>query len=203
MKDLDTTFFNLTTAKRPIARGSLLIAQPFLNEVWFDRAVISVIDYDDADGATGVVLNNGMNYTLDQVLDGVGEAGRHVPVFCGGPLSQDRLYFIHTLGDEIIPGAREYAPGLYIGGDFDSIIKYVNEGYPVDGYVRFFIGYSGWSGGQLEKEVREDTWAVQPSEIEPADLLHGDGDSYWHRIVKTMGPEYRSWRVIPRDVTAN
>ncbi|MDO4319271.1 MAG: YqgE/AlgH family protein [Bacteroidales bacterium] len=203
MKELDTTIFNLKTIKLPVHEGDLLIAQPFLDEAWFSRAVISVIDYDRKDGATGVVLNNSMNYTLADVLEGVSSDAPEVPVFCGGPMSQDRLYFIHTLGSQIFAGAREYSPGLYIGGDFDAAVQYVNEGYPVDGCLRFFIGYSGWSPGQLEKEISEDTWAISPVIGEPSGLLKGEGDSYWHRIVRQLGTAYRSWRFLPRDLHAN
>ena len=71
MKDLDTSYFNLTTEKLPVAGGSLIVAQPFLSDEWFGRAVISLIDCAPADGATGVVLNNRMDCTLREVLDGV------------------------------------------------------------------------------------------------------------------------------------
>lgn len=199
----DKSIFNLKTIKLPVHEGDLLIAQPFLDEDWFSRAVISVIDYDRKNGATGVVLNNLMTYTLGEVLDGVAPGAHDIPVFCGGPVSQDRLYFIHTLGTQIFAGAREYAPGLYIGGDFDSAMQYVNEGYPVDGCLRFFVGYSGWSPGQLEQEMRDDTWAISPVIGEPADLLRGEGDPYWHRIVRQMGTAYRSWQLLPRDLHAN
>lgn len=203
MKDLDTSFFNPRTIKLPVRSGHLLVAQPFLDEVWFSRAVISVIDYDKEVGATGVVLNNNMNYTLAEVLDGVNDRGREVPVFCGGPLCQDRLYFIHTLGPEIIPGTRHYAPGLYIGGDFDHAVSYINTGYPADGMIRFFIGYTGWSGGQLEKEIESNTWAVVPGGYDPSDILTSQGAPFWHRTVRAMGPSYRSWQFIPADIRAN
>lgn len=203
MKSIDTTFIDLTTLKREPATGSLLVAQPFLSEKWFNRAVIAVIDHDDADGTTGVVLNLPLEATLSDVLEGIHRQDP-VTVYCGGPLSQDRLYFIHTLGDEIIPGARCFAPGLWIGGDFDSAIDYVNDGYPVEGHLRFFIGYSGWAKGQLAEELNADTWAVDtnlPDDIH--DLLKGSGDSFWHRIVKDLGPHYRSWNFIPQDASAN
>lgn len=203
MKDLNTSFFNLSTIKVPVHSGDLLVAQPFLTEVWFDRAVISLIDHDKGDGATGVVLNNCMNYTLDQVLDGIGEAGKNVDVYCGGPLSQDRLFFIHSLGPEIIPDCRAYSPGLYIGGDFDSAIDYINQGYPTDGYLRFFIGYSGWKGNQLEEEIEANTWAIAGEPADAASLLSGSGEQYWNREVKRLGVTYRSWLFIPRDVHCN
>jgi len=203
MKELDTSIFNLKTIKLPVHEGDLLVAQPFLDEAWFSRAVISVIDYDPAGGATGVVLNNAMNYCLADVLEGISPDAPEVQVYCGGPMSQDRLFFVHTLGTQIFAGAREYAPGLYIGGDFDAAVQYVNEGYPVDGCLRFFIGYSGWTAGQLEGEIRDDTWAITPMLEEPSRLLRGDGDPYWHRVVRQLGTAYRSWQFLPRDLHAN
>ncbi|MCM1032993.1 MAG: YqgE/AlgH family protein [Odoribacter sp.] len=203
MKELETTFFNLSTVKLPVHAGDLLVAQPFLDDDWFERAVISIIDYDKIDGATAVVLNNDMGYTLDEVLSGIGDAGKNVKVYCGGPLSRDRLYFIHTLGPEIIPNAREYGPGLYIGGDFTHAVAYVNDGYPCDGLIRFFVGYTGWSVGQLEQEIDEDTWAVLPIGNESSRFIVGSGDAVWHRAVKEMGDEYRSWSLIPRDIQSN
>lgn len=136
MKNIDTSFFKISTEKLSVKAGDLLIAEPFLGETWFNRAVISLIDHSVEDGTTGVVLNHPITSTLDEVLDGV-NSDSHIKVYCGGPLSQDRLYFVHTLGDEIIPDARLYAPGLWIGGNFDAAIDYINEGYPTDGQIRF------------------------------------------------------------------
>lgn len=202
MKGLDTSFFNSVTVKRPVREGDLLIAQPFLDEAWFRRGVISLIDYDRSEGATGVVLNNCMNYVLSDVLEGVATS-TDVPVYCGGPMSQDRLYFIHTLGERILPGARLYAPGLYIGGDFDAAIQYVNEGYPTEGVLRFFIGYSGWAPGQLEDEIGHDTWAIMDAPEDAQGILSGEGFGFWYRMVRRLGEPYRSWRMIPEVTYSN
>lgn len=203
MKDIDTSFFRTSTIKREVREGDLLVAQPFLDETWFHHGVISVIDYDRRDGATGVVLNNNINYVLSDVLDEVA-ASIDVPVYCGGPLNQDRLYFIHALGESIIPGGRQYAPGLWIGGDFDAAVDYVNSGYPTEGLIRFLVGYSGWSRGQLEEELEADTWAVLPGERLDARLqLTGSDGSYWHNAVRRLGDEYRSWQLVPSDLHAN
>lgn len=202
MKNINTSFLKISTLKLPVHTGDLLVAQPFLSESWFNRAVISLIDYSESEGTTGAVLNLPLKSTLPELLEGVSDE-RPVTVYCGGPLSQDRLFFVHTLGDGIIPDAREYAAGLWIGGDFDAVIDYVNQGYPVEGFLRFFVGYSGWSPGQLEDELEADTWAVQHDMSETGKLLAGSGDRYWHRIVRSLGPFYRPWLMIPQDVRAN
>ena len=202
MKNIDTSFFRVSTDKLPVEAGNLLVADPFLSEMWFERGVISIIDHNPEEGTTGVVLNNALESGLDEVLDGICREDK-VPVYCGGPLSQDRLFFVHTLGETIIPQARCYAPGLWIGGDFDSAIEYVNNGYPVEGYLRFFVGYSGGSAGQLDDELAAGTWAVKRELDEVIPLLAGCGDPYWHRVVHSMGERYRQWTLLPQDVKAN
>ncbi|MDE6207718.1 MAG: YqgE/AlgH family protein [Muribaculaceae bacterium] len=202
MKDITTNLFRIRTSGQVPAVGCLLIAEPFLDEDYFTRAVVSVIDYIPEEGATGVVMNNRTDYHLHEMLDGIDPA-TEIPVYCGGPLGQDRLYFIHTLGPEIIPGAREYAPGLYIGGNFSAVADYVNAGYRVDGCVRFFVGYSNWIEGQLERELTDNSWVVAPMPDGAETLLTGAADAYWHRAVASLGETYRPWRLMPRNASAN
>lgn len=202
MKDLASTLFRVSSDKSAPRRGGLLVAEPFLRESYFSHGVISLIDYAPDEGATGVVMNKPTGYRLADLLDNT-RVFSNAEVYCGGPLGQDRLYFIHTLGDKIIPGARMYAPGLYVGGDFNSVIDYVNSGYPVSGNVRFFIGYSSWTDGQLEEEIGEDTWAQAPMPENPESLLTLHGDAYWHRAVRSLGENYRSWQLLPSDPKSN
>lgn len=201
MKSISTSFFNVPTLTTSAAVGDLLIAGPFLKDKWFGRSVISVIDHDDHEGTTGVVLNMQLATELSEVFKDVEK--KDIPVFCGGPLGHDRLFFLHTLGDEIIPDSKLISPGLWLGGQFASAVEYVNSGYPVEGSIRFFIGYSGWSPGQLGEELAANTWAVSPDKIAGAELLSGEGGAYWHKIVKSLGERYKKWQLLPADFRAN
>ena len=200
MKGLSTSFFFVPNGRNSAAPGELLVAEPFLKDKWFGRSVIAIID-DDERGTTGVVLNNQLDTTLSEVFSDIEVPD--IPVFCGGPLGHDRLFFLHTLGDEIIPEAREISPGLWLGGRFSSAVEYVNSGYATEGTMRFFIGYSGWSKGQLSEELQDETWAVPAKNIKASSLLVGEGDKYWHKIVNQMDSRYRPWLLIPRDARAN
>lgn len=202
MKDITTNLFRVKSSHCSPVAGAALVAEPFMKEGYFNHGVISIIDYVPEEGATGTVMNNRTEYMLGELLDGV-SPDLEIPVFCGGPLGQDRLYFIHTLGPDIIPKARRYAPGLYVGGDFDIIIDYINEGYNVDGAVRFFIGYSSWYEGQLENEIRQEKWALTHVIGSPSNMISLAGDKYWHRFVRSLGPAYRAWSLMPRNVAYN
>lgn len=203
LKDICSSLFARSAAADTLPRGGkLLVAQPFLDENYFSRSVVSLLDYDPQGGAMGVVLNHPSVSRLADLVDDC-DVRADVPVYCGGPLALDRLFFMHTLGAELIPGARAYMPGMYVGGDFDAVLDYLNSGYAVEGRVRFFVGYSGWDEGQLESEIAEGTWALTESPADVSELLQGADDAFWHRAVRLLGDEFRSWRLVPRMACAN
>ena len=201
LKRYASRIFSHSTLPGVPRQGSLLVAEPFLGESYFRHAVISLIDNDSKTGIMGVVMNHGIELSLSEIVEGV---KTDVPVFCGGPLAQDRVYFIHNLGDTLIADSTEYAPGLWIGGDFDSALDYVNKGYPTDGCIRFFLGYSGWDNGQLDDELSQNVWAVGESQtLQSTTLLSLNGDTMWHHAVKALGPYYRTWNLHPLSPMAN
>lgn len=201
MKQIERLLFNIDIPKRRAYPGALLVSEPFLRESYFNHAVICLIDYDKSGTAMGLVMNKMTNYKLSDLVSSVNRTNP-IPVYCGGPMSCDRLFFIHTLGDDIIAGAQPITEGLYIGGDFDAMMDYVNSGYPLEGHIRFYLGYSGWGAGQLDDELRRNVWAVA-SVTNPSKLLSGAEDGYWHNQVRLMGYNYRGWLYHPQNPRLN
>ncbi len=198
--NLDSSLFRINLPTNSPDEGVLLVAEPFLREECFNHAVITLIDYQQGKTAMGLVLNKPTNYTLSEAVDGI-NADVKIPLFCGGPVSCDRLFYLHSLPDEF-PGARKVADGLFIGGDFEKVKNYVNMGLPTDGFIRFFVGYSGWEPEQLEDEIERHVWAV--TSVKDNDmLLRDEGDSFWHKVVKQMGPSYRHWLYHPNNPQMN
>lgn len=203
MIDIPAPFLHIKACQpKAIAPGSMLVAEPFMSEIYFKHAVAMVVDYSDTDGVLGLVMNNPTNLTLDKFLDEA-RPEAEIPVYCGGPMGQDRVVVMHTLGDRVLEGAKEFAPGLYLGGDFDAALDYANSGYPLEGELRFIIGYCGWDSVQLAEEIRNQSWAVTDAPQSRKSLLTGDGDHYYHRFVRSMGAPYRPWQFIPRHLSAN
>lgn len=194
--------FDINVEHRSLSDGAMLVAEPFLREGYFNHAVITLIDYQPGEGSMGVVMNNRLPSTsLQEILPDIKREDK-VPVYCGGPVNSDRLFFMHTLG-HIFPDSGEVSPGLYVGGDFDAVVDYVNSGYQLEGHLRFFIGYSGWDAGQLEGECRENVWAVTPNLLSPSETLTGGEDAYWHKVVRLMGTPYRHWLLHPKNPSLN
>lgn len=200
MTGIEDLLYKIEISHRAPHAGALLIAEPFLREDYFCHAVICLVDYEMGKNTMGIVMNKPTLYTLGSVVKQINNDIK-IPIYCGGPLSCDRLYFIHTLG-QLIPNSKKITDGLFIGGDFDSMVNYVNSGYETNGKMRFFIGYSGWDAGQLEEELSQHVWAVC-GHGSHANLLTGEGDKYWHRHVKALGEEYRGWKYHPENPQLN
>ena len=194
----DILFLNLPTATPHM--GSLLISEPLMTDNFFSRSAILVLDEPEDGGHFGLILNKPTELTLNDLMPDWKE-GKKVPIYCGGPVDLQRMFMLHSLKEELGASA-EVLPGIYVGGDLDKIIEYINEGGEVDGKLRFFLGYCGWSPGQLKGEIKRKTWAVNALPQCP-NLLKGNGIDYWSREVKDLGEEYRGWLVVPPDPSMN
>ena len=124
--------------------GSLLLAHPSLRDPNFRRAVV-LMSVHNAEGAMGVVLNRPLGKRLGQ-LNGEFALGAlaGVPLFSGGPVQTEQLLLVAWQNQA--DGFR-----LHFGIEPDRAGQLATE----EGTeLRAFLGYSGWSGGQLEKELK-------------------------------------------------
>jgi putative transcriptional regulator len=160
--------------------GSLLLAHPAMRDKNFRRSVILMSAHTAESGAMGVVLNRPLGKRLGELS---GEFAlsplASVPLFTGGPVKTDQLVLAawQTRPD----GFR-----LHFGIEPDKALQLLAE----EGtHVRGFLGYSGWSAGQLEKEMKLHTWIVADV---PEDLLtHTQDDSLWRTVLGREGAEWR------------
>ena len=92
-----------------------------------------------------------------------------IPIYLGGPVASNRLFFVHALGD-IIPNSVAINANLYFDGDFDVLKAYILNGHRITDRVKFFLGYSGWEKGQLKNEIISNSWAVG-QKVSPMDPI--------------------------------
>ncbi|QKZ15374.1 YqgE/AlgH family protein [Spirosoma sp. KUDC1026] len=184
-------------AKAPrITNGNLLIAEPFMGDNNFDRSVVLVCEHSDA-GTFGLVLNQPTDIHLGDVID---EVQADLPLFIGGPVQQNTLHFIHRRPD-LIDDSIRIAEGLYWSGNFEQIKRAVNLGTLTERDARFFIGYSGWSEGQLADELLKKSWII--SQADASFLFDTPVDQFWRGVLKRMGGEYKSIAHYPVDPRLN
>ena len=179
-----------------ITNGSLLIAEPFLSDTNFERSVVLICEHSE-EGTFGLVLNQATNLTLSDVLD---DTYAELPLFTGGPVQQNTLHFVHRRPD-LIDDSVEVMDGLYWSGDFEQVKQAVNLGTLKNEDIRFFIGYSGWSEGQLASELEAKSWIV--ARTDTAFLFDTPADQFWRGILKRMGGEFKAIAHYPVDPRLN
>jgi putative transcriptional regulator len=177
--------------------GTLLIAEPFLKDPNFMRTVILLCEHQD-EGSFGFVLNRELGSTLEELLPNVTQL--HIPVYYGGPVQPDTLHFLHAC-PEGITGGLEVSEGVYWGGDFSQAMALLESGELDPDKIRFFIGYSGWTGGQLDNELKENSWLLAHST--KGLVFHNDHKEIWKDSLRHLGGEYEMMINFPTDPQLN
>lgn len=179
------------TARRRCLAGSLLVARPELLEGTFRHTVILMSNHT-REGAMGVVLNRPLGKTLGE-MDGDYALGplAGVPVFQGGPVQTDQM---------ILAAWRLQDGGfqLHFGLDPGRATALAAEENMV---LRAFLGYSGWSGGQLEGELRRATWVT--TAIPPDLMTHDHDETLWRAVLRTVSWEWKVRAETPDDPSKN
>jgi len=179
------------------ATGTLLIAEPFLRDPNFQRTVILLCEHQD-EGSFGFVLNRESGSTLEELLPDVTSLA--IPVYYGGPVQTDTLHFLHSCPAEI-PGGMELGEGVYWGGDFNVALEGLESGAVDPRMIRFFLGYSGWTSGQLDTELKERSWLVAAGNAKlvfPHDLKE-----LWKDSLRHLGGDYEIMINFPTDPQLN
>ena len=192
--------FNIIDEQPVPVNGSLLVAKPTVNDDFFRRSVILLINHDD-NGAMGLVLNNKSTLMLSEVLPGVNIVN-DAPLYIGGPVNPEVMFYLHTLGTETIPGSIPVGDGLYFAGDFEAMKDYLETGGETAGKVKFIAGYSGWSPGQLMDEIERNDWAVLDLHDIPV-MMTGGFLETWEWAVSRFGQRYSMWRNVPLNPLDN
>lgn len=176
---------------RETLAGSLLLAHPAMKDPNFRRSVVLMSAHND-EGAMGVVINRPMGKRLGE-LSGDFALGplAAVPLYKGGPVQTEQLVLAAWQ-------VRDDGFRLHFGIEPEKAQQLMAE----EGtHVRAFLGYSGWSAGQLENEMKLHTWVV--AEV-PADLLsQSQDDSLWRTVLGREGAEWRLLADEPDELGSN
>jgi putative transcriptional regulator len=169
----------MARAPRTLA-GQLLVSHPQLRDDHFRETVILMHTHDAAEGALGVIVNRPLGRVLGQVgASAILKPLEEVPLFEGGPVATDRLAF----GGWFFPAQGE--PEVRFGLGQEAAAQLAQDG-------RFrlaaYVGYAGWSPGQLENELRMNAWAVCPFD---KGCLGFEGVELWKKLLERHRPDLR------------
>lgn len=173
--------------------GSLLLAHPALKDDNFKHTVILIASHDN-DGAMGVVLNRPLEKKLGDLSEEFAAGAlAGVPLFAGGPVQPAQVILCVWRPHPESDGFQ-----LMFGLDPERAAELIGE----EGvHMRAFLGYAGWTGGQLEDEMQRDTWVVSPL---VADLLEDSPDEQlWRDLLGQIDDEWKLLANEPEDPSLN
>jgi len=170
---------------KKISTGNILLAEPFMIDPNFKRSVVLLCDHTKEEGTVGFVLNKNLGLKINELI--LEFPAFDTEVYYGGPVQTDSIHYIHNVGD-ILDNSTPVVDGVWWGGDFEKLKFLIASDLVQPHNIRFFVGYSGWSPGQLDKEMESGSWVT--TEMFANYLFKSKPDSLWQQVMKNKGDRY-------------
>jgi len=189
----------MTTERKKynLKKGDILLAEPFMMDSNFIKAAILITDYHHT-GTIGFILNKPINMKVNDLLANFPEI--ESDIYFGGPVATDTIHYLHNLGD-LLEGSKPVANGVYWGGDFEKLKFLVSSGLVQPNQIRFYVGYSGWSAGQLEDELEASSWVI--SDSDPNYVFKSPSGGLWKQVMMDKGELYAILSEMPDSTNFN
>lgn len=167
-------------------RGSFLIAMPSITDPYFNHSVILMCEHTE-NGSMGFVVNNAnakvqtASIFRDMKLDYKPELGVK-PLYLGGPAGKGELFILH---DE----PSNWSESFRISGDIGlnlsrKMIQEIAEGNGPESFS-LVAGYAVWAPGQLDEELKQNSWLVTPAKKEI--IFNCPSERVWFKALSGMG----------------
>jgi putative transcriptional regulator len=180
-----------------LATGTLLVAAPILEDPNFRRTVILLCEHGEQ-GSFGLVLNRPLTLRPGEVFDTLSSVPHAIAY--GGPVQPETMHFLHRLGDRL-PDSIGVVDDVRWGGDFERLQALLESNPALAGRTRFFMGYAGWGGGQLEEEVAEGAWFMAPGSL--GEVFASEPETLWRRVLVRLGGRFALLVNYPDDPRLN
>ncbi|MEM1322685.1 MAG: YqgE/AlgH family protein [Bacteroidota bacterium] len=180
-----------------IERGKVLLAEPFMQDPNFKRAVVLLCEHEEG-GSLGFILNKSLDMKINELIADFPDID--CSVYYGGPVQTDTIHYIHNVG-EILDDSRKVVNGVYWGGNFEKLKFLITTKMIVPENIRFFVGYSGWSIDQLKQEMRHGSWV--PADMDANYLFKSKPQLLWKKVMQNKGDTYSVIAQMPDGVSWN
>jgi putative transcriptional regulator len=178
-------------------KGQLLLDGGNLRGSFFQRTVILICQHD-AEGAFGLVLNRASGSNAgEMIVADLPDQIKSLPLHLGGPVQPNALSYLHS--DDFLPDAN-VMPNLSLGHSLDSLVD-LGESFAPTQKLRLFVGYAGWSPGQLEDEIKRDAWLIHPATLDL--VFDASPEQLWQNVLRKKGGKYRLLAETPDDPSLN
>ena len=181
-----------------ISKGAVLLAEPFMQDPNFKRSAVLLCEHDDQEGSIGFVMNKPLDIKVNDLINDFPEIESNV--FYGGPVSTDTIHYIHNVG-ELLDDSMRVMRGVYWGGDFTKLKFLIDSQLILPQNIRFYVGYSGWSKGQLKEELVYKSWVT--ARMHANYLFKSKPEHLWQQIMYNLGDAFSVIAQIPETHSLN
>jgi putative transcriptional regulator len=163
----------------------------------FHRTVVLIAEHTD-EGAMGLVLNRPAETLVAEAVPDLSElADSGAPLYVGGPVAADSVIVLAEFDEPSLAGVLLDDDLGFVGGGGDDLAE-VADGVR---RARVFAGHSGWGPGQLEDELEQESWIVEPPRRE--EIFSEDPETLWAAVLRRKGREYALLSTMPPDPSVN
>lgn len=168
--------------------GKLLIALPGMADPRFEQAVIFVCSHSTKTGTMGFIINKLISelsfHSLMQKLGIDANAdSANIPVLYGGPVETDRGFVLHGSDYGGNGSTVSVSPDIFVTATVDILTALAAGTGP--NQAIFLLGYAGWGPGQVEDEIRQNSWIHCDADSEV--LFHAPYEDKWEIALRKMG----------------
>ncbi len=163
----------------------------------FRRSAVLLCEHSE-EGSIGFIMNKRLDMRVDELVSDFPEFNARV--FFGGPVQTDTLHYIHNVG-ELLEDSRKISNGVWWGGSFEKLKFLISSQLITAANIRFFIGYSGWSEGQLLDEMNIGSWVT--ADMHPNYIFKSSPDALWSQIMSNKGDTFAVIATMPESATWN
>jgi putative transcriptional regulator len=188
---------NTKMQRKRVKTGRVLLAEPFMLDPNFRRAVVLLCEHQD-EGSLGFIMNKPLKMQVGDLLADFPEI--EAEVFFGGPVATDTIHYLHNVG-ELLEESVRINRGVYWGGNFEKLKFLINSELIQAHNIRFFVGYSGWSSGQLSEELSCGSWVL--AEMHANYLFKSHPTALWSQIMYNKGDAYTVISQMPDSIVWN
>ncbi len=167
--------------------GKFLCALPGMGDPRFEKSVIYICSHN-SDGAMGLIINKPKDQLIiSDLLDDIGIEGSsrmaNHPVLDGGPVDIDRGFVLHTADYYNKDTSLRISETLALTTTRDILEALVSKDAP--DLAILAVGYSGWGGGQLEREIAQNAWMV--IDAKESLIFEGEFENKWSKALSFIG----------------
>jgi putative transcriptional regulator len=176
-------------------QGHLLIAGPGLLDPNFWRTVVLVGEHSD-EGALGVVLNRSSETSVEDAVPELAVLAEGMgAVHVGGPVQPSAVVVLADFAEPDEAGALVLDSVGFLPSDVEP------EALGELRRARVYVGYAGWGPGQLDDELEEGSWIVEPAV--PDDVFTDDPEGLWSTVLRRKGGPFSVLASMPPDPSRN